>query len=232
MTLSLGYDMLLPGFQENSFTAWPGRLSSVVYFSRTNLLPPYMRGQARNLHLHPTPWTKIRLALEKNKNWIDGVVLTGGEPTLYPHLSLLCNKIKLAGFPVKIDTNGTNPDILLELIQKKLVDFVSLYVYAPLDFQKHSRATSLRDKQLFMAIRRSVSNVVTGGFPHEIVTIAAHEFHSTQDIRDITSQVRLAQKYVIQNSQNEYALTDRELNTLAFAAKDTIRNTEIRKTTT
>jgi len=222
--------MLLDGFQENSFTHWSGRISSVIHFSKTNFLPPYLRDERSTLQIKPTPWQKIRLSLEKNKNWVDGVVLTGGEPTLYPHLSLLCKKIKLAGFPIKIDTNGTNPDILMDLIRKGLVDYVSIDVYAPLEFPKYSRATGLKDKHLFMSIRRSVSNIITSGFPHEIRTVVAHEFHKTDDIRDIVSQARLAQKYVIQNTANEYTMSERELNTFAFAAKEVIRNTEIRKT--
>ena len=224
--------MLLPGFQENSFTHWPGNISSVIYFSKTNFIPPHLRGVKNEYLTQPAPWTKIRLTLERNKGWVDGVVLTGGEPTLYPHLELLCRKIKQAGFPIKLDTNGTSPDILKDLIQKGLVDYIMIDVHAPMDFPQYSRVTMLKDKRMFMAIRRSVSTVVTSEFPHEVRTIVAHGLHTTRSIRDITSQIRLTQKYVLQNAPNEFALSEREINALAFAAKDTIKHTEIRKTTT
>lgn len=223
--------MLLDGFQENSFTHWSGRISSVIYFSKTNLLPAYMRAEQNPFLAKPTPWPRIRIFLEKSKDWIDGIVLAGGEPTLSKDIIILCQKIKQAGFPIKLCTNGTNPDVVSELIRRNLIDEVLIDVYAPLDFPNYSKITALRDKQKFLSIRRTVSNVLTSEFPHEIRTIVAHGFHTPQLIKELTGHIRIAKRYVLQNAPEEYALTTRELNTLGFAAKEIIRNTEIRKTT-
>jgi len=220
--------MQLDGFEENSFTEWSGRITSVIYFGKTNFLPAYLRG-VYDKHLRKISWQAIRLTLEKNKDWVDAVVLAGGEPTFYPNIKELCSKIKLAGFPVKLCTNGSNPDMINTLIRQKLIDHVLIDVYAPLEFSRYSKVTGLRDKQTFMAIRRTVSNVLNSEFPHEIRTVAAHGFHTPKMISDLVGHIRLAKRYVIQNTPKEYTLTNRELNALAYAAKEVIRNTEIQK---
>jgi len=228
MTSVAGVFMQLDGFEENSFTQWSGRITSVIHFSRANFLPAYLRGIYDTPDVK-IPWQAVRLSLEKNKNWVDAVVLTGGEPTLYPYLKELCTKIKLAGFPIKLCTNGSNPDIINDLVNQKLIDHILIDVHAPLDFPTYSRMTGLRDKQTFLSIRRTVSNILTSEFPHEIRTIVAHGFHTPQIIKSLVSHIRIAQKYIIQNTSDEYTLTPRELNTLAFAAKEVIRRTEIQK---
>jgi len=228
MTILARDFMQLDGFQENSFTQWSGRITSVIYFGKTNFLPAYLRGVYAN-KINKIPWPSIRLSLEKNKHWVDAVVLTGGEPTLYPDLIELCGKIKLAGFPIKLCTNGSNPDIIEELVKKKLIDNVLIDVYAPLDFPNYRRVTGLIDKQTFISIRRTVSNILTSEFPHEIRTVVAHGFHTPKLIRELVGHIRLAQKYIIQNTSDEYQLNSRELNSLAFAAKEIIRRTEIQK---
>lgn len=221
--------MLLDGFEENSFTHWSGKISSVIYFGKTNFQPAYMRG-VYNKHLHEkVTWAIIRNTLEKNKGWVDGVVLAGGEPTVYPYIVELCEKIKLTGYPIKLCTNGSNPEVVKELINKRLIDEILIDVYAPLEFPKYSKVTGLRDKQMFLSIRRTVSDVLNQEFPHEIRTIVAHGFHTPKLIKELVTHVRNTQKYSIQNTGDEFALTLPELNSMAFAAKEVIRHTEIQK---
>lgn len=224
--------MQLDGFEENSFTAWSGRISLVIYFRSNNFQPVYLKGEGPGLDIIPTTWQRVRLVLEQNKDWIDGVVLKGGEPTDNPNIVELCRKIKLFGSPIKLYTNGTHPDVVENLIKMKLIDFICINVYAPLEFTKYQRVTGLRDKMKFLAIRRTVTNILTSDFPHEIRTIVASPFHTTKLIREIASSIRIAQKYVIESANNEYRLSNRELNSLAFAAKETIKNTEIQRSTT
>src|SRR3990170_4888248 len=121
--------MKIKGFVGVSLSDWDGKVSSVIFLPRCNLRCPFCYNQS----LVP-----IESYLETNQMWIDGVVITGGEPTLHEDLGLLCERIKKIGLDVKVDTNGTNPAIISSIIQKQFVDYVALDVKAQLIEEKYS----------------------------------------------------------------------------------------------
>ncbi len=140
-------DPEIKGFLEISFLDWPGKLSSVIFLPYCNLRCPYCHNWG--LVLNPERYETIPLdwifqRLREFKEWIDGVCITGGEPTLHPYLSKLLEVFKREGFLTKLDTNGTNPQVLRDLILEGLVDEVAMDLKGPLNEISYSRCTGTK----------------------------------------------------------------------------------------
>jgi len=119
---------VIRGFLPSTLIDWPGRIAAIVFLPLCNLRCGYCH--AGDL-LEPVgdevlPWPQIREYLDGKRNWIDGVVVCGGEPTLHATLPNLCREIHALGMAVKLDTNGTRPDVLRRLIDERLIDAVSM----------------------------------------------------------------------------------------------------------
>jgi pyruvate formate lyase activating enzyme len=126
----------IKGFIENSFVDWPGKLASVVFLPGCNYRCPYCHNH--RLVLHPCAFGTWSLdavlgRLERLRGWVDGVCVTGGEPTVHTGTRSLLTCFKTAGWAVKLDTNGSRPDALGDLLESGLVDEVAIDVKAPLE---------------------------------------------------------------------------------------------------
>ena len=123
------------GLLPSTLIDWPGRIASIIFLPFCNLRCGYCHAGAL---LEPAgdeviPFAQVREHLASNRDWIDGVVVCGGEPTLHPTLPNLCRALAGLGVGVKLDTNGTRPDVLAQLIESGLVDAVSLDLKTTLD---------------------------------------------------------------------------------------------------
>ena len=119
----------IKGFVPTSLVDWDGKVSAVLFLGRCNFKCGFCSNKELVLQhekIKSIQFENIKDSLEKSREFIDGIVITGGEPTIYPDIGILCEEIKNLGFKVKLDTNGSNPDILKELLQKNLVDFVAM----------------------------------------------------------------------------------------------------------
>ena len=112
-------NLTIKGFIDVSFVDWDSKLASVIFLPNCNFRCPFCHNV--NLVLHPEkletiPFEFVKDQLETQRGWTDGVCITGGEPTLHTSLPELCSRLKKMGFLVKVDTNGTNPSMLKELM--------------------------------------------------------------------------------------------------------------------
>ncbi len=119
----------IKGFIPTSLVDWEGKVASVIFVSGCN----FRCGFCSNKELVLTPekpktikFEDIKKYLLKNADFIDGVVISGGEPTLQRELALFCEEIKKLGFMVKLDSNGSHPEVLKILKEKKLVDYAAM----------------------------------------------------------------------------------------------------------
>lgn len=186
---------------ESSFTDWEGKVSAVLYIGGCNLRCPYcfVPDLVENPDQLPTiPWAVVRNHLEKGKTWIDGVVISGGEPTIHEELPELCRKIQAAGFQIKLDTNGTNPEMVKELIDGKLVDYISLDVKHQIDSPLYSRAVGIESDALLKSVKRTISILLTAGVPYEFRTTIVPVLHSLEDVRNITRYLGVCKRYILQ----------------------------------
>mgnify|MGYP001056356992 CR=1 FL=1 len=234
--------MEIKGFVDVSLVDWDGRVSSVIFLPRCNLRCPYCYNSTLVLHpgeLPTVPFKEIEDYLKQHRDWIDGVVITGGEPTVHEGLLNLCSKIKGMGFLVKLDTNGTNPGMVKALIEKGMVDYVALDVKAPLKEEKYSVASGINAKILLGKIRETVKTLLDCKVESEFRTTLVPTLHEKADVEEICKEIRGCQKYVIQNFKGGVEtinpnfkglkpFTDREMKAFLTLAKKFVPNTILR----
>jgi pyruvate formate lyase activating enzyme len=123
--------MQIGGFEKQSLIDYPGKIAAVVFTQGCNFRCGYCHNPQLvlpELFLNEPEYVPLNILsyLEKHKNWLDGVVVTGGEPTIHKDLPVFLKAIKDLGYFVKLDTNGSNPYMLERIIKKKLVDYIAM----------------------------------------------------------------------------------------------------------
>ena len=193
--------MKIGGFIKTSFVDYPGKIASVVFTQGCNL----RCGYCHNAGLIATGnRTGVILPedifqwLAKRKDMIDSVVVSGGEPTLQADLNVFMEKLKLMNFLVKLDTNGTNPEVLRTLLAEKLLDFIAMDIKAPLNKYQSIAGTSQLNLSL---IRESAELIKTCGIEYEFRTTFCPEL-AIDDIPRIILDFDLASNYVVQNCRS------------------------------
>jgi len=192
----------LKGFMDLSLVDWDGRATCVVFTPGCNLRCPWCYN--RELVLRPdslpdVPLERV-LAYIREDGWgLDGVVITGGEPTIWPDLPELCSALKATGLPVKLDTNGTNPRMLERLLSGGLVDYVAMDVKAPLEPERYSRVCGVDARHLLPRIRSSIEVILSSGVDHEFRTTLVPTLHGPGDVKVICLAVRGCRRYVLQS---------------------------------
>ena len=138
--------MQIKGFLETSFVDWTGKICSVVFAPGCNFRCPFCHNHELVLQPHrfeTVPEEYVLDRLSTFRGWIDGVCITGGEPTLQPDLKDFIRRLKKTGFEVKLDSNGTRPEVLTELAEEGLLDYVAMDVKGPLNHIDYSRASGV-----------------------------------------------------------------------------------------
>jgi pyruvate formate lyase activating enzyme len=136
----------IKGFIETSFVDWPGKVTSVIFLPRCTFRCPYCHNYDLVLNPEQFPTVPAQHILSRLKHygrWIDGVCITGGEPTLFPDLRQLILTLRSEHVLIKLDTNGSRPRILKRLLQDGLLDHVAMDVKAPLDPESYSRCSGV-----------------------------------------------------------------------------------------
>jgi pyruvate formate lyase activating enzyme len=190
----------IKGFLETSFLDWPGKLCSVFFLPYCNFRCPYCHNHP--LVFHPERYSTIPLEdifdrLHSLKNWIDGVCLTGGEPTLHAELPSLIREVKQHGFLVKLDTNGSHPQALKNLMEAGEIDFVSMDVKAPLDPFRYSRSAGLPTN--LKPILESIEILRRGKVEYEFRMTVVPGLHRDEDIQALGRQLRVGRRFILQN---------------------------------
>ena len=194
----------IKGFIETSLVDWDGKVVSVVFLPGCNFRCPYC--QNMDLIDHPEKFKTITEErvfkyLESHKDFIDGVCITGGEPTLHKNKGLtdFIKKIKQMGFLVKLDTNGSDPDHLKELVNDGLIDFAAMDIKAPLE--GYNKATNVKvDTE---AIKESIEFLLSGKIDNEFRTTVVPTITGLADIEGISKLIAGAKKYVLQQFEPE-----------------------------
>ncbi|MEE9514650.1 MAG: anaerobic ribonucleoside-triphosphate reductase activating protein [Candidatus Brocadiales bacterium] len=186
------------GFIKSSLIEWEGMISAVIFLSGCNFRCTYCHSPdlvnpAEDMDTIP-PETVIS-DLKKN-TWIDGVVISGGEPTLHTGLKELLKKLKDLRLKIKLDTNGTNPDLLEEFISDGLLDCVAMDVKAPLKDESYREVTKW--ERGVQDIRRSINVIIESGLEHEFRTTVCPSYLGEEEIKDIARSLQGAKRYVLQ----------------------------------
>ncbi|MCW4014929.1 MAG: anaerobic ribonucleoside-triphosphate reductase activating protein [Candidatus Bathyarchaeota archaeon] len=235
--------MDVKGFVDISFVDWDGQIASVVFLPTCNFRCPFCHNV--NLVLNPEkmetiPFEYIEDEFKRQNGWTDGVCITGGEPTLHSDLPELCSKIKQMGFLVKLDTNGTNPVVLRELMDSKLVDYVAMDVKAPLTGDKYSKATGVDAENLLENVKESIRLLMQSNIAYEFRTTVVPTIHDLADIQQICRSLKGCKKYVLQKFDVSIgktvidpefmskSLSDEEMQKFLVEAQKLIPHTKLR----
>lgn len=210
----------IKGFLETSFLDWPGKICSVIFLPHCNFRCPYCHNHP--LIFKPEEFPSISLEiilrrLNEFKDWIDGVCITGGEPTIHKDLPDVIHKIKREGFMVKLDTNGSNPQMLEELINSGALDYISMDVKAPLDPERYSKTIGVKiDIDL---ITRSIHILKKGKIDFQFRMTFVPGLHNEEDIRILAEQLKVGRRFKLQNFNPESPLDPSFKSVIPFDPK-------------
>lgn len=172
----------LKGFQPITMLDWEGKVASTIFLGGCNFRCFFCHNPELVLYAHELPsiaWRDVERHLMARQGWIDGVVVSGGEPCLNPNLKGLLKQIKGLGYPVKLDTNGSFPAVLEDLIGQNLVDYVALDVKTT--FDKYHLVTRA-DPRL---IRSSIRLLTSTNTAHEFRTTVVPGLVKREDVSEI-----------------------------------------------
>ena len=209
--------MEIKGFIDVSLSDWDSRVSSVIFLPGCNFRCPFCYNTKLVLQPETMPTTtllQVEDYLEGNRKWIDGVVITGGEPTIHNDLPSLCQKLKKIKFSVKVDTNGTNPAMIRKLVDGQLIDYVALDIKAPLTEQEYSRATGIKTAAFIGQTRETIQYLLENHVDYEFRTTLVPTLHQTESIDKICQTIKGCKKYVLQNFKSEVDTIDPKFKTL------------------
>jgi pyruvate formate lyase activating enzyme len=188
----------IKGFVETSFCDWDGKLSSVVFLPGCNFRCPFCQNGeliSGSAELPTVRRSGVEDYLRTKRGWIDGVVITGGEPTIWKGLGELAGGFKRMGFGVKLDTNGTNPGMLEALLEEGLVDYVAMDIKSSLDERYNEAAGVAVDLD---SVLRSIAIVKSMGDASEFRTTLAPGIVGKAEIESIGESIHGARRYILQ----------------------------------
>ena len=201
--------MKIAGYEKTSLQDYPDHISCIIFTQGCNLRCPF----CQNSTLIPNDGdmlideNEILKYLSLRKNIVNGITISGGEPTLQKDLKDFIKKVKEIGIDVKLDTNGTNYDLLKELIDEKLIDYVAMDIKNSL---KKYNMTSGLDKMNMKNILASIELLKKNEVNHEFRTTIINEHHTLKDILEIINMIGDS-KYYLQNFKDSEYVPDKSL---------------------
>jgi len=201
--------MEIGGFQKFSLIDYPNHLSAIVFTRGCNMRCGYCHNPElvdHNYFSKRFSDSRILSFLEKRKNQLDGLVVTGGEPTIQADILDFLKKVKEMGYEIKLDTNGSRPDVLEELIALKAVDYFAMDIKAP-DFLYRQIAGVNIDTSL---IKKSIDIIRGSGRLYEFRTTIVAGQLTQEDIMEIGRLIKGADRYILQSFIASKKLLDKD----------------------
>lgn len=207
----------LVGWRPAGMLDWPGRVTTTIFLGGCDFRCPFCHnGQLVTEPAECADWNALAAHLIEKRDWLDGVVITGGEPTTDPALRTVLEALSELDMPVKLDTNGNHPEIVAELIAEGLVAFVALDI------------KSLRDRYDAVSgvegsgerVTRTIESLIGSGIAHEFRTTAYPGAVALDDFAKIAQTLRGGDRYAIQQFQPDNAMDPRAVSVLPYHADE------------
>lgn len=220
--------MYIGGFQKNSMIDFPGKIACVVFTQGCNFICPY----CHNPDLVPGPKKAedqlipeeiVFDFLHKRKGMIDGVAITGGEPTLQRDLIDFCRRVKDLGYAIKMDTNGSCPETIRQLMDSGLIDYWAMDIKtAPEYYAQIAKGAFSVEK-----LEQSIALIKENADAYEFRTTCARPFVDAAIIKEIGELIRGADQYILQQcSKNVRVLNPQALSDDLFFSSEQIKGFE------
>ena len=189
--------MKLHGLQKMTLLDFPGHVACTVFLGGCDFRCPFCHnyelidGTAKPI----MDDSELISFIESRKGLLDGVAITGGEPCLHEDLPELIRKIRNAGYPVKLDTNGYHPEMLRSILDEGLVEYVAMDIKN--SFEKYALTCGLEEMDL-SPVKESISILMNSNVDYEFRTTVIEEFHEKEDFEKIGEIIRGAKRYFLQ----------------------------------
>jgi pyruvate formate lyase activating enzyme len=231
-------DITIKKYQHTSYDAWPGKIVAVLYVGGCDFRCGFCNTPELVKNWRDLPDIKFSEVLEHlktRKNWIDGVVITGGEPSSQKATVIdMLNELKAENFETRVETNGFDSDFIEQLNKLKLVDFWAMDIKTALDIYKKATEIDVNPETL----RRNIKQIIESGVDYEFRTTVVPGLHDKFQIFKLAQELKGAKKYVIQtfipkktldpHYQTITPFNEKQMNELANQARQFITDVEIR----
>lgn len=189
--------MLIKGLQKLTLLDYPGKMACTVFTAGCNFRCPFCHNASLVTDIDDDRISEDEFFsfLSKRQGIIEGVAITGGEPTLQPDLKDFLKKIKDMGYSIKLDTNGYRPQVLKDVVNNGLVDYVAMDIKN--SKEKYALTCGL-DNMDMAKIEESIEFLMNGKVDYEFRTTIVKELHNEDDIQDIVSWIKGAKRYYLQ----------------------------------
>jgi len=225
--------MKISGMQKLSMVDFDKHIACTLFTSGCNFACPFCHNSSLVYNNEPDIAEKeIFDYLYKRRNIIDSVVISGGEPTLHPDLPQFIERLKKLNLLIKLDSNGTHPEMLKYLIDNKLVDYIAMDIKN--DESGYPQTIGITTN--FDNIKKSIEYIMSSGIDYEFRTTLVKEFHTTQNIKNISQLIAGAKKYFLQKfvdnsnciTQNLHAIDKNTAEEFVEILSTTIPNVNLR----
>jgi pyruvate formate lyase activating enzyme len=195
--------MQIGGFIKQSLIDYPGKIAAVAFTQGCNFRCGYCHNPQlvlpelfQNNPEHTSD--NILNYLKERKNWLDGVVVTGGEPTIHNDLSDFLGAIKRMGYMIKLDTNGSNPDILKRIIHEKLVDYIAMDIKNVLTTKSYAQVIGIENAEMIIEnVRASIHLLKESALEFEFRTTRLPDVHTPLVFEKMHECIGKDVKYII-----------------------------------
>jgi len=201
--------MLISGVQKFTMLDYPKKVAAIIFTPGCNMRCGFCHNKEFVLpeeikKMRPSfiPEKAVLNFLERRKGKLDGIVISGGEPTVQPDLRQFIQKVREMGFLVKLDTNGNLPDVIKNLVNDKLVDYVAMDVKTTLDNYEGLVGKMANPQN----IKENINFLKQGSVPYEFRTTVIDEIHTNEIIKEMAELMRGADKLYLQKFRPETTL--------------------------
>ena len=213
--------MQINGFNKLTLLDYPGHLAATIFLGGCNMRCPFCHNASlvTKVSTQPViPTDEVLGTLSKRIGILEGVCITGGEPTLYSDLPELIKRIKDMGFRVKLDTNGTNPTMMKSLVEESLIDYIAMDIKN--SREKYGLTSGTANINLSL-IEESVAFLLSNPLPYEFRTTIVKEYHQSDDMHSIGKWLSGAPAYYLQSYKDS---GDIIMPGLSSHAKETLQH--------
>ena len=224
------------GLQKLTLLDYPGKTACTIFTGGCNFRCPFCHNALLVTDIDGAKTysdEEILEFLSKRKGLLDGVCITGGEPLMHGDIAEFIKKVKDMGYKVKVDTNGTFPDRLCELLENNLIDYVAMDIK---NSKEKYAETAGTESISISEIEKSIKILKSSDIDYEFRTTVVREFHTEEDIRKIAEWIKGAKRYFLQNFEDSGNLIGENMNAVPREilekmknfAKPFVKNTQIR----
>lgn len=191
--------MHICGYQKTTLLDYPGHVAATFFTGGCNFRCPFCHNSdliTSSSFTANISEEEIFTFLKKRKNVLTGICITGGEPTLQPDLAEFMRKVHSLGYKIKLDTNGYRPEIIANLLEKKLLDYIAMDIKS--GYSNYVNVSGISNLD-FKKIESSISIIESSGIPYEFRTTVVKELHNQTDFEEIADMLSPKSPYFIQS---------------------------------